>query len=336
MLSKQSLLVTLPGLALTIAVASTAQVLQYVEINYFGQAWIEGLVLAILLGTAIHTLFGLNPIFTAGIQFAAKTLLEIAIIMLGASISFSAIGDAGGLLVLSIAAIVGLTLSVSYMIGRALGLSPKLATLVACGNSICGNSAIVAAAPVIDAHSDDVAASIAFTAALGVLVVLLLPLAQIYFGMSDRQYGVLAGMTVYAVPQVLAATASAGILGTQLGTLVKLIRVLMLGPVILLLGLTMGDRERGHLSITRLVPWFILGFLGMMGLRSLDLIPHFALEPIHGASTALTLIAMGALGLMVNIRTLAHAGGRVLASGVLSLLTLATISMAALFLINIQ
>ena len=84
-----------------------------------------------------------------------------------------------------------------------------MAVLVACGNSICGNSAIAAVAPVIGADGKDVAASIAFTAVLGVLVVLGLPLLVPLLRLSETQYGVLAGLTVYAVPQVLAATAPA-------------------------------------------------------------------------------------------------------------------------------
>ena len=84
-------------------------------------------------------------------------------------------------------------------------LSSKLAVLVACGNAICGNSAIAAVAPVIGADREDVAASIALTAVLGVAVVVLLPLLIPVLGLSNYQYGVLAGLTVYAVPQVLAA-----------------------------------------------------------------------------------------------------------------------------------
>jgi uncharacterized membrane protein YadS len=107
--------------------------------------------------------------------------------------------------------------------------------LVACGNSICGNSAIAAVAPVIGADGEDVAASIAFTAVLGVVVVLLLPFLAPLLHLSGLQYGVLAGLTVYAVPQVLAATAPLGMVAVQMGTLVKLVRVLMLGPVVLVL-----------------------------------------------------------------------------------------------------
>src|SRR6202162_621297 len=112
---------------------------------------------------------------------------------------------------------------------RAVGLPIRLSILVACGNSICGNSAIAAVAPVIGADSDDIASSISFTAVLGVVVVLGLPLLVPILQLSLTQYGVLAGLTVYAVPQVLAATLPIGELSNQVGTVVKLVRVLMLG-----------------------------------------------------------------------------------------------------------
>src|SRR4029079_16592294 len=135
----------------------------------------------------------------------------------------------------------------SFSIGRLLGLSKRLAILVACGNSICGNSAIAAVASVIDADGDDVASSIAFTAVLGVIVVLALPLIGAMFGMTLVGYGALAGLTVYAVPQVIAATAPVGAKAVQIGTLVKLVRVLMLGPVCVLLSfLAPWLSDQGH------------------------------------------------------------------------------------------
>jgi len=239
--------------------------------------------------------------------------------------------------VAAIAGVVFAAIAISYGIGRVIGLPHKLALLVACGNSICGNSAIVAAAPVIEAESEHVTASIAFTAALGILVVLFLPLFKLQLDMSERQYGVLAGLTVYAVPQVLAATAPVGLLSTQVGTLVKLIRVLLLGPVILLLGLA-GGKAAGasRPGLGRLVPWFIIGFLAMMALRSANLIPVAALPPIAAASTLLTLVSMAALGLMVDLRSVIASGGRVLTTGVLSLAVLIGASFLVLTGLQIQ
>ncbi|WP_273184036.1 YeiH family protein [Hyphomonas adhaerens] len=313
----------MPGLVLAALIALLAAGLQVAEVQVFGRAWFEALVLAILLGVAYHTIFGLHDRLRAGVHFSSKLLLEAAIVLLGASVRAAAIGKAGLPLVAAIAGVVFAAIAISYGIGRVIGLPHKLALLVACGNSICGNSAIVAAAPVIEAESEHVTASIAFTAALGILVVLFLPLFKLQLDMSERQYGVLAGLTVYAVPQVLAATAPVGLLSTQVGTLVKLIRVLLLGPVILLLGLA-GGKAAGasRPGLGRLVPWFIIGFLAMMALRSANLIPEAALPPLAAASTLLTLVSMAALGLMVDLRSVIASGGRVLTTGVLSLAVL--------------
>ena len=174
-----------------------------------------------------------------------------------------------------------------------MGLPARMAVLVAAGNSICGNSAIAAVAPVIGASSKDVASSIAFTAVLGIAVVLLLPLMVPLLGMSQLGYGVLAGLTVYAVPQVLAATAPVGVIAVQMGTLVKLVRVLMLGPLVMGLSVVAARRMaatggiRRRMSVNQVVPWFILGFLVLAGLRSLGLVPGAALPLVGGVSGAL-------------------------------------------------
>ncbi len=324
----------LPGLALCLAVTLAAIGLQGMEVHLFGRPWIESLVLAILVGTAVRTLWAPGSRFLRGIRFSAHTLLEVAVVLLGASVSARALLAAGPMLLFGIVAVVMVAIVSSYGIGRALGLPHKLATLVACGNSICGNSAIAATAPVIGADSHDVAASIAFTAVLGVAVVLLLPLLVPLMHLSPTQYGVLAGLTVYAVPQVIAATTPVAALSVQVGTLVKLIRVLMLGPVVLTLALGRGKGGQRP-ALHRLVPWFIIGFLALMALRSFGAIPDLVLAPAASAATWLTVISMAALGLGVDIRVVRRAGGRVTAAVVLSLLLLGTISLALIRLLAI-
>ncbi|MGV1108048.1 YeiH family protein [Xanthomonas translucens pv. undulosa] len=324
-----NLMALLPGLLLAVAVAALAMLVERMQLRWLGRPWIDALVFAIALGTLLRTASPLPAHADAGIAFAAKLPLEVAIVLLGASVSFSAVGAAGGVLLGLIAATVLLAIGIGYGIGRLLGLPARLATLVACGNAICGNSAIVAAAPVIDADSDEVAASIAFTAALGIVVVLALPLALPLFGLDQRHYGILAGMTVYAVPQVLAATLPVGAISAQVGALVKLMRVLMLGPVLLLLGLLGGRPGAARLPLHRVLPWFVLGFVGMMLLRSSGLLPLTLADAAQRVSvllTLLTLLAMAALGLSVNLRSVLASGGRVLAAGALSLLALAAIS----------
>ena len=253
----------IPGVALCGAVTFVAFALERGEQALFGRAWLEALVLAILLGTIIRTSWAPGRRWFPGISFSAKFLLELAVVLLGASVSAATILAAGPWLLLGIAGVVIVAIGASFLLGRLLRLPTRMALLVACGNSICGNSAIAAVAPVIGADGDDVAASIGFTAVLGVIVVLALPLLGIALHLDGVQYGALAGLTVYAVPQVIAAAAPIGPTAVQMGTLVKLVRVLMLGPVCLLLSLlalreaslgAAGPRPRLH----QLVPWFIL------------------------------------------------------------------------------
>jgi len=330
----------LPGVLLCSAVTLAAILLQKAEEAAFGHPWLEALVLAILLGTAIRSLWQPGRQYDPGIGFSAKFLLEVAVLLLGLSVSYGALLAVGPGLLLGIALLVVLAIGVSYLVGRGLGLSHRLAILVGCGNSICGNSAIAAVAPVIGAEGKDVAASIAFTAVLGVVVVLALPLLVTIGGVTETQYGVVAGLTVYAVPQVLAATVPVGMVSAQLGMLVKLVRVLMLGPVVLLLSLvaaqgagsaTGGARPPLH----RMVPWFVVGFLALAGLRSAGLVPEAVLAPAAVTANFLTVLAMAALGLGVDVRSVARAGGRVTAAAVLSLLFLLGMSLLLVRLLHI-
>lgn len=300
-----------------------------------GEPYLEALVLAILLGVAVRTAWKPGARWNPGIIFSAKFVLECAIVMLGASVSATTIMALGLHLIVGIAVIVSIGIGASYLICRTLGLPQRLSILIAAGNSICGNSAIAAVAPVIGADGDDIASSISFTAVLGVIVVLTLPLLVPLLQLSLTQYGVLAGLTVYAVPQVLAATLPIGALSNQVGTVVKLVRVLMLGPVVLGFSLLAGglrDPEsrsnRRGLRLSELVPWFITGFLAALLLRSAGLIPPLLLRPITGIAAFLTTIAMAGLGLGVDVRAVARTGVRVTLAVTASLIVLGLMSYA--------
>jgi uncharacterized integral membrane protein (TIGR00698 family) len=292
-----------------------------------------------------------------GVRFAAKEVLEVAIVLLGASVDLPLLLRSGPALAIGIVLLVLVGLAASYSIGRMFGLPRNLAVLVACGNSICGNSAIAAVAPVIGAKQEHVASSIAFTAILGVIVVVGLPFLVHPLALSDYQYGVMAGLTVYAVPQVLAAAFPVSVLSGQVGTLVKLMRVLMLGPVVLFFALrnpvrpvvsrasdgsgtsripaTSNVRVR-RASFTRFVPWFIIGFMLLAALRSGGAIPARIADPMKTLSTWLTVLAMAGLGLGVNLRMIAHVGIRVMLTVSASLLVLLALSLTLIHLLAIR
>ena len=324
-----------PGVALSLVVAAVAMGLQSFETQVFDRIWLEGLVLAILIGAGVRTFWPPPETFRAGVAFSAGFLLEVAVVLLGASLSAPALAAMGPTLLLGIVLVVAVGVTGGYWLGRWCGLTRNAALLVACGNGICGNSAIVAVAPVIGAKGEEVSAAIGFTAVLGVGMVLLLPVVADLLGLSITDAGVLAGLTVYAVPQVLAAVAPMGLAAAQVGTLVKLTRVLMLGPVCIVLALTTRDRAGQKPGLARLIPWFILGFIAMAALRSFGLIPEALIGPITGVAGVLTVIAMAALGLTTDLRAVLRSGPRVALAAVLSLALLSVLALGLIGLLNL-
>ena len=329
-----------PGLALTAAVALCAVSLAMLEQRLFGRAWLESLALAILVGAAVRTIWTPDTRWRAGVEFSARTLLEIAVVLLGASVSAATVMSLGWSLPVCILALVTISIGGGFVLGRAFGLTVPMALLVACGNSICGNSAVAAVAPVVGAKGRDVACAIAFSAVLGVAAVVGLPILGRALAMSRLQFGVLSGLTVYAVPQVLAATAPMGAAAMHVGALVKLVRVLMLGPVCLVVSLLV--RRFGPLAPgpamakgVAFVPWFILGFLALAALRSAGAIPARVLPSIGSAANVLTLLSMAALGLLTDLRAVARAGPAVAATASVSLLGLGALSFGLIALLHL-
>jgi uncharacterized integral membrane protein (TIGR00698 family) len=336
-------------LFLASSIAALAWLLAKVETWWLGHPLIEGLVMAMLVGVAVRTFRAPGAETDPGVRFASKELLEVAVCLMGLSVDLPLLLAAGPALAIGVVLLVVLGLALSYGLGRLLGLPHKLAVLVACGNAICGNSAIAAVAPVIEADAQDVGSAIAFTAILGVAVVMGLPFLMRPLGLSFYQYGVLAGLTVYAVPQVLAAAFPVSVLSGQVGTLVKLVRVLMLGPVVLFFSLkrhvSVHTSEAGASSpgqpsaqnrLTQFVPWFIIGFLALAGIRAMVGVPASVVLVAQTASSLLTLVAMAALGLGCDLRALVRAGGAIVGTVVGSLLMLVGLSIALIHILGIR
>jgi uncharacterized integral membrane protein (TIGR00698 family) len=317
-----------PGLLLAGLLGVLALVAARGEEIVFGAALLEPLVLALLFGMVVRNVAAASreprrslapAVYFAGTGFAAKQLLEVAVGLLGASVDLRQVIAAGPALLGLIVAGVASGLIVSYTIGRLLGLGPRLATLVAVGNSICGNSAIAAVAPIVHADRREVASSVALTGVLGIGVVVTLPLLIPLLGLNHYEYGVLAGMGVYAVPQVIAAAFPVSSLSGEVGIFVKLGRVALLGPVVLVIALLERlRRPRGSEAVNgagsswrTYFPWFVLVFFGLGALHSLDLLPASLAQPTRMVSHGLTILAMAGLGFGVELATIRKVGPRI-------------------------
>lgn len=320
-----------PGVAVAAGIALVATLLARVQQATIGHAMFDALVVALVIGLLVRAIWAPGAQFAKGIAFAGKQLLEFAIVILGLTLNLGAIIDAGWKIALSVVALVTMTLVVGIVLGRSMGLSTRLATLVAVGNAICGNSAIAAVAPAIRAEKVEVAAAISLTALLGVGVVLLLPALVPLLNLTNERYGVVAGLSVYAVPQVLAATFTVSPVSGQIGSLVKLSRVMLLGPVVGIFAWMY--REPGadagpRFSLRTFLPWFVVGFFLCAVLRTGGAVPSSLVQPATDISKLLTAVAMAGLGLGVDIRSVRSLGGKVV--NVVLILTVLLVTSALL------
>lgn len=318
-----------PGLALCSLIVLAALGLSHIEMAVLGRPGIGLIFWALILGMGARVLWQPGETFQPGIRLSARRLLEIAVVLFGSMLSLQTIGALGPVLAVVIPLGVLVVVGGSYLCARGLGVSPRMAALIASGNGICGNSAIAAVGAAIKARPAEISGAIALTAVPGLAVALSLPLLGLVFGpnldLGGAEYGVLAGMLIYALPQVPAATAPLGALAVQMGLLVKLTRVMMLGPVLMVMTLKFAGASDGT-GLRQLLPWYVLGFFLLACARATGLVPDPLIAPLGIGATVLTAMAMAALGIETDLRALCSLGRKGLAAALVSVLILLAVS----------
>lgn len=295
-------------------------------------SFIDPLVIALFFGILFRNLFPKIRWHRAGTQFSAKYVLEFSIAILGASIAFQEVLKSTPQLFALIFIGVTASMLLAYFVGHVvLKLSSNLAILIGASNSICGNSAAVVIAPIIRASSAELTSAIAISGILGAAQIVILPLLAPALGLSDYHYGVVAGMAVYAVAQVYAASAVVSSTSASVATFVKLTRVLLLVPLVVIIELILSKKNMAaqkqqlemeldeggvkatfkSMTLQRYIPWFVFGFLLLGTLRSVGIIDENLGSQIRDVSRYTFLVAMIAIGTSVNIRDIIHVGLRV-------------------------
>ncbi|MBI3696630.1 MAG: putative sulfate exporter family transporter [Acidobacteria bacterium] len=337
-----------PGYLLAGVVAAVAYGVHYLPfppfriVSEFGvRRPLSAAILAILAGVLVRNLFRVPDSMAEGCKSLTRKSIPLVIVLTGAGLNLAHIAGVG-IPALSITLLcMTLALAAAYYFGRMFGLGKQAALLMGAGTAICGTSAIVAVAPLIDAEDEDMVLSIGTVNLLGLVLMFLLPLAGGLLHLDDQPFGVWAGTSIHAVPQVVAAGFAYSQKAGTLATLVKLVRVALLAPMVFLLAALYARRHTAENRVTvhyaRLVPPFVWGFLAVAALNTLDLIPvlqfrgSFAV-PLAGvlveAGNIVLTLAMAAIGLEVNLRQLATVGARALATGVASTLVLCAASLA--------
>jgi uncharacterized integral membrane protein (TIGR00698 family) len=312
-----SLLQIAPGTTLCLILASLIIVLS--QLNFIPK-W-DPLLVALIIGIAFKTIWPNAKWHNAGTKFSGKAILEFSVTLLGASIFLPNVTLAGtGLFIFIFFGVTG-GMVVAFIVGhKVLKLSPKLAILIGTSNSICGNSAAAVMAPIIGASSSELATVIGVSGLLGAGQILLLPLLVPLFGLNHYEYGIVAGMSVYAVAQVYAASATVSVTSASVATFVKLARVVLLAPLVLVIQIILSIRKTqalnevktfNEISIRQYLPWFVLGFMFLATLRSVGLISEEQGSQIRNFSRYSFLVAMVAIGMAVDIRDVVKIGPKV-------------------------
>ena len=305
----------LPGIGLALGIAFVATLIERaLPIPLIGAS-----ILALFIGMGINYFTSELEKFDSGLTFTSKTILKMAIVLLGASLSIGTILEVGKLS-LSVMFFTLLTcFGGGYFVGKALNLDWKLFNLISAGTGICGGSAIAAIAPVIDAKESDIAYAMSATFLFDVAMILLFPLMGKALGMSDKAFGLWAGTAINDTSSVVAAGYAFSEAAGDFATMVKLTRTLSIIPTVLIFSAIqykitqkkaqtglMGEKKK--VSLTSLFPWFILLFVGMALLNSAGFIPVTLSTTLKDMSKFLMVAALAAIGLKTDIKEMKQSG----------------------------
>ncbi len=303
------------GIAISILIALLA---------LWGSGYIPlgAVALAIILGILLGNLTSLNQIGKAGITFSEKQFLSTAIALMGINLDFQVLQKLGWQSILLVIVAMVVTISTALLLAKLFGFDRRFALLLGIGNGVCGSSAIVATEQVVGAKKEDVALSIAIVNFLGTVGIFLLPFLSVtLLGLNDIHSGLLAGNTLQAVGQVVAAGFSISDTAGQTATLVKMTRVLMLFPLLMILIYTSARSHRNHKDTTikdvkkPAFPLFILGFVSFSLIPTFGLLPEHIIHIISKLSHYLLITAMAAIGLKITFKTILENGHLALGIG---------------------
>jgi uncharacterized integral membrane protein (TIGR00698 family) len=316
-----------PGLLLALAVAAGAGI---VALGL--PATIGPVLLAVVGGLVIGNAVRLPPVTAPGLGLASKRILRLGVVLLGARLT---LGDVVGIGVPAIGVVVLCLLiagAVVALAARITGIPPRLAVLIGVGTAICGNSAIMATAPAIDAEQREISFAVATITVFGTLALLTFPLIGHLTGMSDAVFGFWAGLAINDTSQVVAGGAAYSSQALDVATVVKLVRNTFIAPVVLLAGVWAARRHvhaggatRG--SVRSAFPVFVLGFLALAVLRSVGLIGDELAEVLGVVATTAITIAIAAVGLSTRLQDLRSIGIRPFAVGMTAAVALAAVAL---------
>ena len=314
-----------PGIILSVGVALLACWLEsLLPIHLIGSA-----VIAMFIGMILNYFLRDTKVFASGLKFTSKKILKFAIILLGLSLNITTILNVGKMSLTVMIFTLLTCFGGGYFIGKALGLNWKLSNLISAGTGICGGSAIAAIAPTIDADDNDVAYAMSATFLFDMAMIVLFPIMGQAMGMTDQAFGIWAGTAVNDTSSVVATGYAFSEGAGDYATMVKLTRTLAIIPTVITFAFVQlrlkrkealansqnGSELKANFSITKIFPWFILGFLAMSIVASVFPLPAAVVSGTKRTSKFLMVCALAAIGLNTSFSSMKKAGIRPMIHG---------------------
>jgi uncharacterized integral membrane protein (TIGR00698 family) len=295
--------------------------------------FVGGAVFGILLGIMFGNIIGRLDGTAHGIHFTSKTILQWAIVALGAGLSLKQVYVTG----MSSLYLMIFTLSAAfitvYLFGRILKVPFKLTSLIGMGTAICGGSAIAAISPIIEAEDKDIAYAISSVFMFNVIAVVVFPALGRLMAMTQHGFGLWAGTAINDTSSVVAAAYSYGNDAGAYATIVKLTRTTMIIPISLIFAVfavIQKEKQAGekHIqySFVKIFPWFILWFLAASMLNTFGVLSPAVLNFIVEAGKFMIVLALSAIGLHSDLKKMSQTGFKPMLLGLITWIAVAVTS----------
>lgn len=274
---------------------------------------IVGIILGMIYANSLRN--NLPETWVPGIKFCTKEILRLGIILYGFRLTFQSVMEVGLAAIIVDLIVVTVTIFLGMGLGKLLKMDSDLSLLTATGSAICGAAAVLGAESVIRPQSYKTAVAVSTVVIFGTIAMFLYP--ALYstgiLGLEAKEMGVYTGSTLHEVAHVVGAGNAMGTQVSDTAVIVKMIRVILLAPVLLIMGVLSDKRNRavavgGNRKIT--IPWFAFGFILVIGFNSFGLLPQEVVNFINSFDTFLLTMAMTALGAETSIAKFRQAGAK--------------------------
>ena len=289
------------------------------EFSFFKDLAISPLIIGILFGiiyaNSVKKYFPQS--FDKGIAFCTKTILRTGIVLYGFRLTFQNLEDIGILGVLTAFLIVSSTFIIGYFFGtKILKLDREITILTSAGSAICGAAAVIATESVLKNPAYKSAIAVSTVVVFGTIAMFLYPfLFKLgILDLSEANMGIYIGATLHEVAHVVGAAESLGVNVSENAVIVKMIRVMMLAPFLIILSIwllkeaanstTVNDGSKGKI----IIPWFAVMFIVVVGFNSFDFLSLKVVESINYLDSFLLTIAMTALGMQTSLDKFKNVG----------------------------